>query len=261
MFNPFEPLPFSVTPDTRGFGHDREGAPQAVVAWGLFRIPKGLKCVERREAGRGAGVDAPKPSSHSGRIVGDSTKSRLCSTMKQLRRVSKYTEIRIGTQPDGKFEITGVPVPENWYVYAEMQSVATRGATGSVACTTKRDDEVVYVGDLPLKPAYHLRGRVVLSEDQPIVNGMKVTIKSEKGFDFQTATRSPTGRFEFVGLAARATTQSGHPSSDKDGRVFTYTPPPPPVPIEHDLDNFVINLHPDASASAKPVAASKPAPR
>jgi hypothetical protein len=49
---------------------DREGAPQAVVAWGLFRIPKGLKCVERREAGRGAGVHAPQPSSHSGRIVG-----------------------------------------------------------------------------------------------------------------------------------------------------------------------------------------------
>src|SRR5271165_6538935 len=60
-FNPFEPLPFSVTPDTRGFGSlDREGAPQAVVAWGLFRIPKGLKCVERREAGRGAGVHAPQ---------------------------------------------------------------------------------------------------------------------------------------------------------------------------------------------------------
>src|SRR5271165_2215470 len=60
-FNPFEPLPFFVTPDTRGFGSlDREGAPQAVVAWGLFRIPKGLKCVERREAGRGAGVHAPQ---------------------------------------------------------------------------------------------------------------------------------------------------------------------------------------------------------
>src|SRR4029077_6681260 len=39
---------------------DREGAPQAVVAWGLFRIPKGLKCVERRGAGRGAGVHAPQ---------------------------------------------------------------------------------------------------------------------------------------------------------------------------------------------------------
>src|SRR5208282_6133192 len=39
---------------------DREGAPLAVVAWGLFRIPKGLKRVERREAGRGARVHAPQ---------------------------------------------------------------------------------------------------------------------------------------------------------------------------------------------------------
>jgi hypothetical protein len=39
---------------------DREGAPQAVVAVGAFRIPKGLKCVERREAGRGAGVHGPQ---------------------------------------------------------------------------------------------------------------------------------------------------------------------------------------------------------
>src|SRR5215472_13676701 len=39
---------------------EREGASQAIVAWWLFRIPKGLKCVERREAGRGAGVHAPR---------------------------------------------------------------------------------------------------------------------------------------------------------------------------------------------------------
>ena len=39
---------------------DREGAPQGVAAWRLFRIPKGLKCVERREAGRGAGVHGPQ---------------------------------------------------------------------------------------------------------------------------------------------------------------------------------------------------------
>jgi len=168
-----------------------------------------------------------------------------------------YPEIRIGTRPDGTFEITGVPVPEKWYVYAKMQSVATRGATGSVACVAKRDNEVVDVGDLELKPAYHLRGRVVLSDDQPIANGMKITVKSEKAFDFQTATLPPNGRFEFVGLAAGnyliwASVKGYSPppmapvsSKDKDGRVFMYTPGPPPVPIEHDVDDFVIKLHPD----------------
>ena len=39
---------------------EREDALQTDVAWGLFRISKGLKCVERREAGRGAGVHAPQ---------------------------------------------------------------------------------------------------------------------------------------------------------------------------------------------------------
>jgi len=38
----------------------RAGAPQAVVAWGLFRIPEGLKCVEHRGAGIAAGVHAPQ---------------------------------------------------------------------------------------------------------------------------------------------------------------------------------------------------------
>jgi|HubBroStandDraft_6_1064221.scaffolds.fasta_scaffold518746_2 hypothetical protein len=36
------------------------GRPASRCCVGLFRIPKGLKCVERREAGRGAGVHAPQ---------------------------------------------------------------------------------------------------------------------------------------------------------------------------------------------------------
>ncbi len=42
---------------------------------------------------------------------------------------SPYEEVRIGTRPDGTFEISNVPVPGNWYVYAKMASVASRGAT------------------------------------------------------------------------------------------------------------------------------------
>jgi hypothetical protein len=36
------------------------GRPASRCCVGLFRIPKGLKCVERRGAGRGAGVHAPQ---------------------------------------------------------------------------------------------------------------------------------------------------------------------------------------------------------
>jgi len=186
---------------------------------------------------------------------------------------SPYGEIRIGTRPDGTFEITGVPIPGNWYVYAKMESVATRGATGNVACATKQNGKVVDLGDLEVKPAYHLRGQVVLSDGKPIADGMRVTISSEKAFDSQTATLPGSGSFEFVGLAADnysifASVKGYSPPpmapvsvKDKEGRVRTYTPPPPPLPIEHNVDNFVIKLNPDVSSPAKTAAASKPGPQ
>lgn len=176
---------------------------------------------------------------------------------------SPYQEIRIGTRPDGTFEIDNVPVPGNWYVYAKMESVATRGATGIIACATKRNGEIVNIRDLKLKPAYHLRGRVVLSDGKPIAKGMRVTISAKKAWDSQTASLPPSGRFEFVGLAAGKysifasvkgySRRPMRPVSfkTKRGRTLTYTPPPPPVSIEHDVDHFVLTLRPDVSPSAK----------
>jgi len=185
---------------------------------------------------------------------------------------SSYEEIRIGTRADGTFEITNVPVPGNWYVYAKMEAVATRGATGNIACATKANHEVVDIGDLQVKRAYHLHGRVVLSDGKPIEDGMTVTIGSEKAFDSQTVTLPSTGTFEFIGLApgsysvfASVKGYSPPPMAPvsvkaEDGRTLTYTPRPPPVSIEHDIGDFLITLHPEVSARAKTVA-SKSDPR
>jgi len=156
---------------------------------------------------------------------------------------SPYGEIRIGTRPDGSFEMTNIPVPGNWRVYAKMASVATRGATGNVACATKHNEEVVDVGDLKLKAAYHLRGRVVLSDGKAIAGGMTVTISSETAFDSQAATLPPDGRFEFVGLAA-----GGYSIL---ASVKGYSLPQTDVSIERDVDNFPVTLFPNGKPSSK----------
>jgi uncharacterized GH25 family protein len=166
---------------------------------------------------------------------------------------SGYGEMRIGTRPDGTFEMSNVPVPGNWYVYAKMASVAARGATGNVACATKHNDEIVDVGDLELKAAYHLRGHVVLSDGKPIANGMTITIRSEEAFDSQTATLPPDGRFEFAGLAAG--------SYSILASVKGYSRSSSPLSIEHNIDNFMIALSPGDNPSAKPAGAGKPGPR
>ena len=39
-----------------------------------------------------------------------------------------YSEVRIGTEPDGSFLFVNVPVPGKWYVYAKMDSVSRAGS-------------------------------------------------------------------------------------------------------------------------------------
>jgi Carboxypeptidase regulatory-like domain len=171
-----------------------------------------------------------------------------------------YDELR-GTQQDGTFAITNVPAPADWYIYGKMESAATRGATGVVECTTNHDKEIVDVGNLQVKPAHSLRGRVVLSDGKQIPDGMRVTISSEQAKDSQTAMLPPDGRFEFVGLTAgnysafasvKGYTLSKTPVSVErkraDGSVDTFTYPPgvaPPFSVDHDVDDFVITLHPE----------------
>lgn len=164
---------------------------------------------------------------------------------------SPYDEIKIGTQPDGTFSIPNVPVPENWYVYAKMDSVAKRGATGNIKCSAKRNGEIVDVGDLQLRPAYYLHGKVVLTDGKAIPNGMRVTVSSQTAFDSQTISLPPDGAFQFVGLAAGDydvfASVKGYSSPPvppvsvrgKGGRTYTYTPPPPPVSVNHNVDNLV----------------------
>src|SRR5215471_10587923 len=161
-----------------------------------------------------------------------------------------YNELRIGTEPDGTFAITNVPAPVDWYIYGKMESIATRGATGAVECATKRDQEIVDVGNLQIEPAHRLRGSVVLSDGKPIPDGMRITVSSETAWDDQTAMLPPDGRFEFLGLAVgnysvfasvKGYALPKTPPVERrraDGSVETTFAPgvPPPLLVNHDVD-------------------------
>jgi len=110
-------------------------------------------------------------------------------------------EVRIGTNQDGTFAITNVTPGVEWYLYGKMESLAGRGGAPIVECVTRDDREEVDAGDLSLTPALRLRGKVVLSDGQPMPAGMRVTIGSDRSFDSQTAVLASDGGFEFTGLA------------------------------------------------------------
>jgi len=110
-------------------------------------------------------------------------------------------EVTIGTKQDGMFAITNVPAGRIWLIYPKMASLAARGLAGEpVPCETRDDGQEVNVGDIQLRPAFALRGRIVLSDGKPIPADMHVTLQADHGDDTQMAILQPDGRFEFLGL-------------------------------------------------------------
>ena len=110
-------------------------------------------------------------------------------------------EVRIGTDEHGKFAITNIPPGRIWYLYGKMEALAPRGLSAEIVeCATKGDGQDVDVGDIPVRPAYTLRGQIVLSDGKPIPPNMRVNLFSDRVPDSQTQKLTPDGHFEFKGL-------------------------------------------------------------
>jgi hypothetical protein len=112
-----------------------------------------------------------------------------------------YPEVRIGTAEDGTFAITNVPPGRIWLLHPMMESLASRGIGGDpLVCETKDDGQEVNLGDIRLKPAHTLRGKVVLGDAKPIAAEMRVTIGADRSGDSQMVKIGSDGRFRFDGL-------------------------------------------------------------
>ena len=154
-----------------------------------------------------------------------------------------FPELRVGTQEDGTFAISDVPVGVKWLVYAKMESVATRGAAEPKAVVTNRPREIVDVGQISLCPGYRLDGRVVLSDGKNIPDGMRVFLTSQRAWDSQTALLDKDGHFEFVGVSLGEYSISpavrGYSLPDKQYQLHTS--------IQRNVEDFTITLRPEPS--------------
>lgn len=111
-----------------------------------------------------------------------------------------YDEIRIGTQPDGTFVITNVPVSVDWYAYGKMESIAALGATQPLEFSTKRDKEEVNLGDIEIRPGHRVAGKVTLADGAAIPERMRITISARGAWDSQMVTIGRDGSFGFSGI-------------------------------------------------------------
>src|SRR5260370_30308636 len=161
----------------------------------LVTVPSGLdrKSITVTDGAiiRGRLVQNGKPISHA--EVGLTTHSRNSE--------NALPEVRIGTDEDGRFAITNVPPGRIWYLYGKMEALAPRGLSAEIVeCATKDDGQDIDLGDIPVRPANTLRGKIVLSDGKPIAPNMRVNLFSDRVPDNQTVMLAPDGLFEFKGL-------------------------------------------------------------
>jgi hypothetical protein len=151
------------------------------------------------------------------------------------RRTMTVTE---GATVRGRLVHEGKPVA-NAELGLTTHSRNAANYIAEVRIGTREDGEMVDIGDLTLKQAYTLRGKVALSDGKTIPPGMRITLSAD--LDTQVAPLAADGSFAFRGLAAD---------------VYQLTPAVKGYQIpegikevlaNRDIDGLVITLQPAAS--------------
>jgi hypothetical protein len=75
---------------------------------------------------------------------------------------------------------------------------------------TERSREEVNVGDVTVRPAHRLTGRVVLSDGKPVPAGTRVLLGRDEAWDTQQAVAGESGAFAFEGLPPETYTLSAN---------------------------------------------------
>jgi hypothetical protein len=150
-------------------------------------------------------------------------------------------EVRIGTREDGTFAFTNVPPGRIWVVYPKMESLAVRNLGGAVtACETKDDGQEVDIGDVVVRPAYTVRGKVVLSDGKAIPPDMRVTLSADAAGDSQISPIAGDGSFEFRGLPGGVYTLGPAIRGYRAGDGFGIE-----ILVKSDLNNLVVRMEPE----------------
>ncbi len=178
-----------------------------------------------------------------GRLVQDGKpvpNAQIGITTHERRSGTTFSEMTVGTKEDGTFDLSNVPAGRIWLLYGKMQSLSARGiAAELIECETKDDGQVVNVGDIQVKPAFTLHGKVVLSDGKPLPADTLITLDADRAWDTQMITAGPDGSFQFAGLAKGVYTVSSGLKNYRIPEDLTGE-----ILVNRDVDGVVVTLRP-----------------
>ena len=111
----------------------------------------------------------------------------------------------VATDKSGRFVLANIPANNRFLLYTRMNDLRSRGVslpTQNIA--TGGDDTTVKLGDLTMRPAFTVSGRVVLADQKPLPGDTRLHLSLEDAWDYQEATVAEDGSFEFEAVPAES---------------------------------------------------------
>ena len=109
----------------------------------------------------------------------------------------------VASDSSGRFKLTHVPADTALMIYTRIKEMEETGAgLPARKISTASEGSTLDLGDLEMSRAYMLRGRVLLSDGQPVPARTRIYLGLENGYDSKNITLDPDGWFEFLGVPA-----------------------------------------------------------
>ncbi len=110
----------------------------------------------------------------------------------------------VGTAGSGTFAFVNVPPDTDFYIYGLMSSLKNYGAISLQKFHSGKDGETTDIGELAVTTAHRLRGRIELSDGQPVPAKTRLLVSREEAWDSMQLTLDKNGGFDTTGLPEEA---------------------------------------------------------
>lgn len=151
----------------------------------------------------------------------------------------------ISTDADGRFEFVNLPANVRYDLYGSMKSIKSYGCIPVSEIGTGADGSTTDAGDLAVKPAHRLSGRVVLSDGAVLPAKTRLMIDRPNGWDSMLIPLDKDGHFDVGGIPAGETIGlsvdvDGYHPSIKNVSLDRLNPFGLEGRVDHDTTNLVL---------------------
>src|SRR5205823_12076688 len=109
-------------------------------------------------------------------------------------------DFETATDARGRFVLSNVTPDNRYFLFSKMESLREQGMLPVMTVKTGATGTTLDLGDLELRPAHRVAGRVVLADGKPVPADPRNFLGREPGGDDTQRALGPDGWSGFVGV-------------------------------------------------------------